>query len=50
MKIVKQKRNIQSNESEEQMKDLTINIILILELQMTNKSVSNNYRSEGFGM
>ncbi len=50
MKIVKQNPQIQSNENEEHMKDPTINIILFLELHMTNKFVSNNYRSEGFGM
>jgi hypothetical protein len=32
------------------MKDPTINIILILQLQMINESVNNNYKSEGFGM
>ncbi len=32
------------------MKDLEINKILNLELQMTNKSLSNNCRSEGSGV
>jgi len=32
------------------MEDPTINTILIFDLQMTNKYVINNYRSEGFGM
>jgi hypothetical protein len=32
------------------MKDLAINIILILDLQMTNKSMNNNYKNEGFGI
>jgi hypothetical protein len=32
------------------MKDPMINIILIFDLQMINKSLSNNYKSEGFGM
>ncbi len=27
-----------------------VNIILIFDLQMTNKSMSNNCKSEGFGM
>jgi hypothetical protein len=35
------------NEKEEHMKDLKVNTIFILELQMTNKSLSNNCRSEG---
>jgi hypothetical protein len=30
--------------------DLVVNTILIFDLQMINKSVNNNYRSEGFGM
>ncbi len=45
-----QKPHIQSNENEEHMKNLAINATLILELQMINKFVSNNYRSEGIGM
>jgi hypothetical protein len=32
------------------MEDLIVNTILIFNLQMTNKFVSNNYKSEGFGM
>ncbi len=32
------------------MKDPTINTTLILEPQMTNKSMGNNCRSEEFGM
>jgi len=32
------------------MEDPTINTILTFDLQMTNKSMSNNYRSERFGM
>jgi hypothetical protein len=31
------------------MEDHVVNIILIVELHMTNESMSNNYRSEGFG-
>ncbi len=45
-----QKPQIQRNEKEEQMKDLMVNKISILELQMTKNSVSNNCKSEGFGM
>jgi len=32
------------------MEDLTVNTILIFNLQMINKFVGNNYKSEGFGM
>jgi hypothetical protein len=32
------------------MKDLMINTILIFDLHMTNKSLSNNCKNEGFGM
>ncbi len=39
-----------SNEDEKRMKDPTVNVILILELQMINKSMSNNYRNEIIGM
>ncbi len=41
---------MQSTKDEEQMEDHVVNIILISYLQMTNKFVSNNFRSEGFGM
>jgi hypothetical protein len=41
---------MQSIENKEQMEDPTIKTILIFDLQMTNKSMSNNCRSEGFGM
>jgi len=44
-----QKPQIQSNENEEQMEDLALNTILIMELHMTNESVSNFCRNEGFG-
>jgi hypothetical protein len=30
------------------MKDLAFNAILIFDLQMINKSMNNNYKSEGF--
>ncbi len=36
------------NEDEKHKKNLEVNTILILEFQMTNKFVSNNYRSVGF--
>ncbi len=45
-----QKPKMQSIENKEQMEDPTIKTILIFDLQMTNKSMSNNCRSEGFGM
>jgi hypothetical protein len=32
------------------MEDPMVNIILILELHMTNESVNNNYKNNGFGM
>ncbi len=32
------------------MENLTVNTILNFNLQMTNKSMSNDYKSEGFGM
>jgi hypothetical protein len=32
------------------MEDPAVNTILIFDLQMINKSMSNNYKSEGFGM
>jgi hypothetical protein len=32
------------------MEDLVVNKILIFDLKMTNKSMRNNYISEGFGM
>jgi len=35
---------------EEQIKDPALNIMLIFDLQMHNKSMSNNYKSEGFGI
>jgi hypothetical protein len=41
---------MQSIEDDEHMKDLAVNIILIFDLHMTNKSVNNNYKSEGFGI
>ncbi len=45
-----QKPYMQSMKDEKQMEDLAINIILIFYRHMTNKSMSNNCRSEGFGM
>jgi hypothetical protein len=44
-----QKPKICSNEDEEHMEDPTVNTILIMELHMTNESVNNNNRNEGFG-
>jgi len=35
---------------EEQIKDHGVNTILIFDLQMNNKSMSNNYKSERFGI
>ncbi len=45
-----QKPHMQSTENEEQIEDLTVNKILIFDLQMINKSMNNNYKSERFGM
>ncbi len=44
---VKQKPHMWCNEEKEQMKNCKVNIILILELQITNKSLNNNYINEG---
>jgi hypothetical protein len=41
---------MQHNEDEKWMKDPEVNTILILELQITSKSMSNNYKSEGSGI
>jgi hypothetical protein len=41
---------MQNIKDDEQMEDFAVNTILIFNLHMTNKSVSNNYKSEGFGM
>jgi len=41
---------MQNIEHEEQIKDHAINIILSFDLEVTNKSVSNNCRSERHGM
>jgi hypothetical protein len=35
---------------EKQIKNPMANIILIFDLQMNNKSMNNNYKSERFGM
>ncbi len=45
-----QKRQMKNTKDEEQMKDPKVNTILIFDLQMINKYVINNYKSEGFGM
>ncbi len=44
-----QKPQIHSKENEEHMEDPIVNTILIVELHMTNESMSNNYKNEGFG-
>jgi hypothetical protein len=41
---------MKNTKDEEQMKDPKVNTILIFDLQMINKYVINNYKSEGFGM
>jgi hypothetical protein len=41
---------MQSTEDEEHMEDPMVNTILIFDLQMTNKTMNNNNKSEGFGM
>ncbi len=45
-----QQPHMKSTKDEEHMEDLVISTILIFDLQMTNKSVSINYKSGGFGM
>ncbi len=45
-----QKPHIHITEDEQQMKDPIVNTILILELQITNKFMGNNYKSKEFGM
>ncbi len=45
-----QKPQMQSTKDGKHMINHVINIILIFDLQMTNKFVSNNYKSEAFGM
>jgi hypothetical protein len=37
------------NEEKKKMEDLEVNIVLSLELQMTEKSLSNNCKSEALG-
>jgi hypothetical protein len=44
------KPKIKNVVDEEQVKDLVVNTILIFDMQMSNKSMNNNCRSEGFGM
>ncbi len=41
---------MQNTEDKDQMEDLVVNTIFIFNQQMINKSVSNNYKSEGFGV
>ncbi len=45
-----QKPQMQNTKDEKQMEDPVVNTILIFDLEMINKSVSNNCKSEGFGM
>jgi hypothetical protein len=45
-----QKPHMQSIAVEEYIKDPMVNTILVFDLHMTNKFVSNNYKSEGFGI
>ncbi len=45
-----QKPQVKNVVDEEQIKNPTMNTILIFDLQMNNKSMSNNYKSEGFGI
>jgi hypothetical protein len=44
------KPQMQKTKDEEQMEDPMVNTILIFDLQMTDKSMNNNYRSEGLEM
>jgi hypothetical protein len=49
MKIVKYRNHrCNSIKHEKQIKDLTVNITLVFDLQMSNKFMSNNCKSEGF--
>ncbi len=45
-----QKPQVKNVAYEEQIKDLVVNTILIFNLQMNNKSMNDNYKSEGFGI
>jgi hypothetical protein len=45
-----QKPQIQSNEDEKLMEDLAVNIILIVELHMINKSMINNCTNARIGI
>ncbi len=45
-----QEPQMQSTKDEEHMEDPMVNTILISDLQMINKFLSNNYNNEGFGM
>ncbi len=45
-----QKPHMKNVKDEEQIKDPTMNTILIFNLQMNNKFMNNNCRSEGFGI
>jgi hypothetical protein len=41
---------MQNTKDEKHMEDLTVNTILIFDLQMTNKFMNNTCKNEGFGM
>ncbi len=45
-----QKPHMKNVKDEEHIKDPTMNTILIFDLQMNNKSMNSNCRSEGFGI
>jgi hypothetical protein len=44
--FVSRKPHMQGNEKEEWMEDFKVKTILISELQLTNKSLKDNYKSE----
>ncbi len=45
-----QKPQMKNVKDEDQIKNLAVNIILIFDLQMNNKSMNNNCKNEGFGI
>ncbi len=44
------KSQMKNAEDEKQIQDLVMNTVLIFNLQISNKSSSNNCRNEGFGI
>jgi hypothetical protein len=44
-----QKPQMQNIEDEEQMENLVVNTVLIFNLQITNKSMNNNYKVKDLG-